>query len=93
MGKTKYLSAFEQGMVVDARRTSLNWYAAGFFTLISFPFVLRMVFVNTIYQFKYECKIKHYPLLSQKQPARPNPKTESPLAQARDTTRQDQDRR
>ena len=45
-GKTKYLSAFERGMVVGARRTGLsvkNCNAAGFFTLNSFPCVSRMV--------------------------------------------------
>ena len=40
IGKTKYLSAFEQGMVVGAWRIS---NAAGFFTLNSFLCVSRMV--------------------------------------------------
>ena len=44
MGKTK--SAFEQDMVVGARRTGLscvkNCNAAGFFMLKSFPGVSRM---------------------------------------------------
>jgi hypothetical protein len=46
MGKTKYLSAFEQGMVVGARLTGLsvkNCNAAGLFTLNSFLCVSRMV--------------------------------------------------
>jgi hypothetical protein len=43
MGKTKYLSAFELGMVGGARRTSLsvkNWSLGGFFTL-KFPVCIK----------------------------------------------------
>jgi hypothetical protein len=47
MGKIKYESAFERGMLVGARCTGLsgvkNCNAAGFFTLNSFPCVSRMV--------------------------------------------------
>lgn len=46
MGKTNDCISFEQGMVVDARHIGLsvkNSNAAGFFTLNSFPCVLRMV--------------------------------------------------
>jgi hypothetical protein len=46
MGKTTYLGAFEQGMVIGAIRTGLfvkNCNAAGIFMLNSLPRVSRMV--------------------------------------------------
>ena len=41
MGKTKYVSAFDQGMIVGARRTGLSMLL-GFYTLNSFPCVSRI---------------------------------------------------
>jgi hypothetical protein len=43
MGKTKYLSAFERGMVVDAEAPVCvkNGNAAGFFTVNSFPCIMN----------------------------------------------------
>jgi hypothetical protein len=46
-GKTKYLIAFEQGLVVGARSTCLSVsrtaMLVGYFTLNSFPCVSRMI--------------------------------------------------